>query len=143
LTGTGRFARSSAWTTDFGTKFSARRAGSAAAWSPIAFGTGAPSSAAAAHLWIPYAGFDSSIEVAALADAAARSRVPLAILDVDRKRATLRSPESLLIVRPDSHIAWRGNAVPREPLLLFDRLRGAAVEAGNHGRVPAGDVAGS
>jgi 2-polyprenyl-6-methoxyphenol hydroxylase-like FAD-dependent oxidoreductase len=82
--------------------------------------------------------FDKSIDVAALTDAAAQSRVPLAILDVDRNRATPLAPESLLIVRPDTHIAWRGDAVPREPLRLFDRLRGAAVEASSQRRVPAG-----
>ena len=85
--------------------------------------------------------FDTSIDVAALTDAAAQSRVPLAVLDVDRNRATPRAPESLLIVRPDTHIAWRGNAVPHQPLRLFDRLRGAAVEASNQRRVPAGEVA--
>jgi 2-polyprenyl-6-methoxyphenol hydroxylase-like FAD-dependent oxidoreductase len=85
--------------------------------------------------------FDTSIDVAALTDAAAQSRVPLAVLDVDRNRATQRAPESLLIVRSDTHIAWRGDAVPQEPLRLFDRLRGATVEASSQRRVPAGEVA--
>ncbi len=85
--------------------------------------------------------FDPSIDIAPLADAAAQSRVPLAVLDVDRNRATLSPVENLLIVRPDTHIAWRGNAVPREPHRLFDRLRGAAVEASSQRRVPAGEVA--
>jgi hypothetical protein len=76
-----------------------------------------------------------------LTDAAAQSRVPLAVLDVDRNRVTPRAPEGLLIVRPDTHVAWRGDAVPPEPLRLFDRLRGAAVEASNQRRVPAGEVA--
>jgi hypothetical protein len=31
-----------------------------------------------------------------------------------------------MILRPDSHIAWRGDAVPVEPGRLLDRLRGAA-----------------
>jgi hypothetical protein len=84
--------------------------------------------------------FDTSIDVAALTDAAAQSRVPLAVLDVDRNKVT-RAPESLLIVRPDTHIAWRGDAVPQEPLRLLDRLRGAAVEASSQRRVPVGEVA--
>lgn len=70
--------------------------------------------------------FDASVDVTALVDAAARSNVPLAVVDVGQNSAALHDPEKLLIVRPDSHIAWRGNAVPREPLRLFDRLRGAA-----------------
>jgi hypothetical protein len=85
--------------------------------------------------------FDPSIDVAALTDAAAQSRVPLAVLDVDRNRTTPPAPESLLIVRPDTHIAWRGDAAPQEPLRLFDRLRGAAVEASSQRRIPAGEVA--
>jgi 2-polyprenyl-6-methoxyphenol hydroxylase-like FAD-dependent oxidoreductase len=77
---------------------------------------------------------DPTIDVSPLTNAAARSGVPLAVIDIDRNNATARFPENLLIVRPDSHIAWRGDAVPREPHRLFDRLRGAAVEASNHRR---------
>jgi 2-polyprenyl-6-methoxyphenol hydroxylase-like FAD-dependent oxidoreductase len=87
--------------------------------------------------------FDTSIDVAALTDAAARSRVPLAVLDVDRNSTTLRSPENLLIVRPDSHIAWRGSAMPREPVRLFDCLRGAAVVADNGRHAADGEIASS
>jgi hypothetical protein len=28
--------------------------------------------------------------------------------------------------RPDQHVAWRGNALPADPLALIDRIRGAA-----------------
>ena len=31
----------------------------------------------------------------------------------------------LLLVRPDQHVAWRGDAVPDNPLGLIDRVRGA------------------
>jgi 2-polyprenyl-6-methoxyphenol hydroxylase-like FAD-dependent oxidoreductase len=84
---------------------------------------------------------DPTIDVGPLTNAAARSGVPLAVIDIDRSNATARFPENLLIVRPDSHIAWRGGAAPREPHRLFDRLRGAAVEASNHRGIPAGEVA--
>jgi 2-polyprenyl-6-methoxyphenol hydroxylase-like FAD-dependent oxidoreductase len=70
--------------------------------------------------------FDPTIDVAALTEAAALSHVPLTVVDVDRNRATVRSPENLVIVRPDSHIAWRGDALPRDLRRLLDRLRGAA-----------------
>jgi hypothetical protein len=84
---------------------------------------------------------DPTIDVGPLTNAAARSGVPLAVIDIDRSNATVRFPENLLIVRPDSHIAWRGDVAPREPHRLLDRLRGAAVEASNHRRIPAGEVA--
>jgi hypothetical protein len=48
------------------------------------------------------------------------------VIDIDRNNATTRFPENLLIVRPDSHIAWRGDAAPSEAGRLIDRLRGAA-----------------
>jgi len=72
--------------------------------------------------------FDRTIDAAPLVDAAARSGVPLTLLDVDRAEAGYDFPEALLMVRPDSHIAWRGNDVPREIRRLLDRLRGAISE---------------
>jgi 2-polyprenyl-6-methoxyphenol hydroxylase-like FAD-dependent oxidoreductase len=72
--------------------------------------------------------FDPTIDVAPLVDAAARSRVPLTVIDVDRGSVTLGSQENMLIVRADSHIAWRGDIGPREPNRLFDCLRGVAID---------------
>jgi len=69
--------------------------------------------------------FDRAVDAAPLVDAAARSGVPLTLLDVDRTQADYGFAECLLMVRPDSHIAWRGQAAPREPDRLFERLRGA------------------
>ena len=69
--------------------------------------------------------FDPNVETAPLVEAAARSGVPLTLLDVDRAKTNYGFAEALLMVRPDSHIAWRGHAAPREPDRLFDRLRGA------------------
>lgn len=72
--------------------------------------------------------FDQAVDATPLVEAAARAGVPLALVDVDRGKAGFDFAESLLMVRPDSHIAWRGQAAPREPDRLFDRLRGLAVE---------------
>jgi 2-polyprenyl-6-methoxyphenol hydroxylase-like FAD-dependent oxidoreductase len=69
--------------------------------------------------------FDRAVDAAPLVDAAAGARVPLTVVDVDRSKAGFSFPENLLLLRPDSHIAWRGRAAPREPDPLFDRLRGA------------------
>ncbi len=69
--------------------------------------------------------FDRNVDTGPLVEAAARSGVPLTLLEVDRVEADYGFAEALLIVRPDSHIAWRGQAAPREPDRLFDRLRGA------------------
>ncbi len=74
--------------------------------------------------------FDQAVDTAPLVAAAARSRVPLTLLDVDRAASGFDFPEKLLMVRPDSHIAWRGQVAPREPDRLFDRLRGLLGELG-------------
>ncbi|MGJ5204961.1 FAD-dependent oxidoreductase [Bradyrhizobium sp. HKCCYLR20261] len=70
--------------------------------------------------------FDPAVDAAAIVDAAARQGVPLALVDVDRAQAGYQFAEHLLLLRPDSHIAWRGMAAPRDPGRLFDRLRGNA-----------------
>jgi hypothetical protein len=31
----------------------------------------------------------------------------------------------LVLSRPDQHVAWRGDALPADPLALVDRIRGA------------------
>jgi 2-polyprenyl-6-methoxyphenol hydroxylase-like FAD-dependent oxidoreductase len=33
----------------------------------------------------------------------------------------------LVLVRPDGHVAWRGNACPKNPIEAIDRIRGAGV----------------
>jgi len=71
--------------------------------------------------------FDRAAEVGGLADAAALRGVPLKVLDVTLDVAP-ESPyrEKLVLSRPDQHVAWRGDALPADPLGLIDRIRGAA-----------------
>ena len=84
--------------------------------------------------------FDQAVDVGPLLDAAAQSCVPIRLIDVDRSRASSDVAESLLIVRPDSHIAWRGNAVPCRISPLLDRLRGAVSEPGHGPRERASEM---
>ena len=70
--------------------------------------------------------FDSNIDVAAL-EAAARSRgLPLMVLDVERPSMASYDGCGLVLSRPDQHVAWRGARLPDDPLVLIDRVRGAA-----------------
>ena len=69
--------------------------------------------------------FDPTVDAEPLVDAASRSGVPLTLLDVDRAKVNYGFPEALLIVRADSHIAWRGQVAPREPDRLLECLCGA------------------
>jgi hypothetical protein len=36
---------------------------------------------------------------------------------------------SLVLVRPDGHVAWRGNESPTDGIAIVDRIRGAASSA--------------
>jgi len=57
--------------------------------------------------------------------ASAKSRgMPLAVVDIDAAAATYA--KKLVLVRPDRHVAWRGDAEPADAPALIDHLRGAA-----------------
>jgi 2-polyprenyl-6-methoxyphenol hydroxylase-like FAD-dependent oxidoreductase len=69
---------------------------------------------------------DSAVNVAPL-EAAARNRgVPLKVLDMTRPASAIFYGGGLVLSRPDQHVAWRGDALPADPLGLIDRVRGAA-----------------
>lgn len=72
--------------------------------------------------------FDQAVDVGPTIDAAAAANVPLTVVDVEPESAAFRFPEKILIVRPDSHIAWRGRATPADPGKLIGLLRGVEVE---------------
>jgi 2-polyprenyl-6-methoxyphenol hydroxylase-like FAD-dependent oxidoreductase len=69
--------------------------------------------------------FDPSVETAPLQAAAERTGVPLAVLNVDAAAARGLYGHRLVLSRPDQHVAWRGDALPSDPLALIDRVRGA------------------
>jgi hypothetical protein len=61
--------------------------------------------------------------------AAAKHGVPLKLVDVPAELAGDLYPHKLALIRPDQHIAWRGDAEPTDPVALIDLVRGAAVAA--------------
>jgi hypothetical protein len=64
---------------------------------------------------------------AAPLEAAAQARgVPLRTETLDEPSAAELYERKLVLVRPDGHVAWRGDNLPRDPLALIDRVRGAA-----------------
>jgi 2-polyprenyl-6-methoxyphenol hydroxylase-like FAD-dependent oxidoreductase len=69
--------------------------------------------------------FDPSAETAPLQIAAERRGVPLAVLDVNATAARGLYGHRLVLSRPDQHVAWRGDALPSDPLALIDHVRGA------------------
>ncbi len=57
---------------------------------------------------------------------AARMRgMPMERVALDRPDIARLYGTALVLVRPDGHVAWRGDASPADPLRLVDRVRGA------------------
>ncbi len=60
-----------------------------------------------------------------LTGAALQRGIPLTVLDLAEPLAAQLYGARLLLVRPDQHVAWRGDAPPDDPSALLDRVRGA------------------
>jgi 2-polyprenyl-6-methoxyphenol hydroxylase-like FAD-dependent oxidoreductase len=73
--------------------------------------------------------FTREVDVSALMDAAAERGVPLTLLDVEPREGMAPYRHSLLLSRPDFHVAWRGDRLPSDPRALIDLIRGAAPDA--------------
>ena len=71
--------------------------------------------------------FDRSIAVDGLVASAAKHGLPLVVLDIGDTEAAALYAKKLVLVRPDRHVAWRGDAVPDDAPGLIDHLRGARV----------------
>jgi 2-polyprenyl-6-methoxyphenol hydroxylase-like FAD-dependent oxidoreductase/NAD(P)H-dependent FMN reductase len=61
----------------------------------------------------------------ALESAAQERGVPLRVYRLFNREAAEIYEKRLVLVRPDGHVAWRGDDVPRDPLSLIDTVRGA------------------
>jgi len=68
--------------------------------------------------------FDASLDVRPIEAAALRRGVPLEILDISGDEARDLYARDLALVRPDHHIAWRGNALPGDADALLARAVG-------------------
>jgi len=69
--------------------------------------------------------FDPSVSVDALVTAAVECGMPLVVEDIDQSTIADIYETKLVLVRPDDHVAWRGDACPDEALSVIDRIRGA------------------
>jgi hypothetical protein len=71
---------------------------------------------------------DDAPEGRAFVAAAAACELPLEIVtiaDADADAARLYG-RRLVLVRPDGHVAWRGDALPANAAAVLDKVRGAA-----------------
>jgi len=68
---------------------------------------------------------DPRASMSGIVDAAARRGVPLRVVEVDAGHAQSPYAHKLLLLRPDRHVAWRGDTEPSDPGALIDLVRGA------------------
>jgi 2-polyprenyl-6-methoxyphenol hydroxylase-like FAD-dependent oxidoreductase len=66
-------------------------------------------------------------DAARLIDAAEARRVPLREVAIADPAIAALYERKLVLVRPDGHVAWRGDACPLDAGAIVDRVRGAAV----------------
>ena len=57
--------------------------------------------------------------------AAAERGVPCRVVDLDAPEVLAAYQRRLVLVRPDGHVAWRGDAEPANARAVIDRVRGA------------------
>jgi hypothetical protein len=69
--------------------------------------------------------FGAAPEVSSIERAFAARGVPLAVVTVSDPEIAALYERRLVLVRPDGHVAWRGDDWPADPLALADRVRGA------------------
>ncbi|MFM9885610.1 MAG: FAD-dependent monooxygenase [Burkholderiales bacterium] len=69
--------------------------------------------------------FTDERDASRLVDAAAACGVPLERVVVQDPNARRLYERNLVLVRPDQHVAWRGDRVPDNPAAIIDRVRGA------------------
>jgi 2-polyprenyl-6-methoxyphenol hydroxylase-like FAD-dependent oxidoreductase len=68
--------------------------------------------------------FGGGIDVRAIEAAAGKRGLPLAVIDVASAEARDLYARDLVLVRPDHHIAWRGNSAPADAEALIARVAG-------------------
>jgi hypothetical protein len=67
----------------------------------------------------------SDVPTASIEQAAARRGLPLAVHGIEHRQAAELYKCALVLVRPDGHVAWRGDRAPADALALIDTVRGA------------------
>jgi 2-polyprenyl-6-methoxyphenol hydroxylase-like FAD-dependent oxidoreductase len=68
--------------------------------------------------------FPGAPDTATFATAAAEQGVPLTIIGIDAPDAVALYRNRLVLVRPDGHVAWRGDTTPTNAALLIEKVRG-------------------
>ncbi len=77
--------------------------------------------------WFTLLRFGAPVAASGALEAAARKRgVPLHVADIEESDARELYECRLALIRPDRHVAWRGDRSPDEPLAIIDRMIGCS-----------------
>lgn len=68
----------------------------------------------------------TSADPTPLIDTAKKCGMPLELVDITDDAIADLYERALVLVRPDGHVAWRGDSAPDDALAVIDRIRGAA-----------------
>jgi 2-polyprenyl-6-methoxyphenol hydroxylase-like FAD-dependent oxidoreductase len=85
--------------------------------------------------------FDPSVKVDALLAEAAHRKLPLKVIDVPVNDAPAAYRHNLVLVRPDQHVAWRGDREPSDAAALLALVTGASPAASAEHRKAASAAA--
>jgi hypothetical protein len=61
----------------------------------------------------------------AITAAASRVGLPLQSIKIDDPKVRETYERPLVLVRPDGHVAWRGDEIPENAAEIIDKIRGA------------------
>jgi hypothetical protein len=61
----------------------------------------------------------------AFATAASKIGMPLNVIPLNEPKVKETYERGLVLIRPDGHVAWRGDSVPEDASDIIDRIRGA------------------
>ena len=75
----------------------------------------------------------ADLDASAIEEAAKNIGLPLRTLDIRDELATKLYERKLVLLRPDHHVAWRGNTTPADVRAILDKVRGvgSAASEGN------------
>jgi 2-polyprenyl-6-methoxyphenol hydroxylase-like FAD-dependent oxidoreductase len=68
----------------------------------------------------------AAAEAAPLLEAAKKRNLPLTFTAIDEPHIATLYERKFVLVRPDGHVAWRGDRMPEDALCVIDVVRGAA-----------------
>lgn len=68
----------------------------------------------------------TDVDVTGMVEGAESRGVPLEVVDINDAHVRRLYERDLVLIRPDQHVAWRGDAPPDRPGELIDQIRGAS-----------------